>query len=333
MSSFVVFEPSKIAYIGLAVTVVVWLVYILGKIRATRQLRLLADFRHFGLIIPGHSRAKSFIKMFIYSVAILFLSVCLFRPKWGKKPQEVVQESRNVMIALDMSRSMMAKDFLPNRLEFIKLKLRILLEKLGPERVGLILFSDKAFIHCPFTSDFNAFFSFLEQADPQTISSGGTDIAKALREAVSCFKNLPSEGSNKLLFLITDGEDFSPNVEESIKLAKANNLKVFTVGAATVNGAPVPILDKAGKEIGHEKSKGGVVMTKLNEEFLRSMSDKLGGEFIRVTSSDADVEIIAKKIDAFEKERMGDRQANLYKERQNIFSALFMLMIIFEWFL
>lgn len=331
--SIIIFEPVKIAYIGLAVLAVTWFLYLAGKIRAAKRLRLLADVKHFGLIIPGYSRVKKIVKVFLYSLAVVALSISLFRPKWGKKPQEIVQESRNVMIALDMSRSMMAKDFLPNRLEFIKLKLRVLLEKLGPERVGLILFSDKAFIHCPFTSDFNAFFSFLDQADPQTISSGGTEIGRALREAVNCFKNSSTQSSNKILFLITDGEDFSGNIEESVKIAKANDLKVFTVGAATPAGAPVPILDKNGREVGHEKDKNGVVMTRLNEDFLRSLSDKLGGEFIRVTSSDADIETIAKKIDTFEKEKMGDRQANLYKERQNIFSALFMLLMIFEWFL
>lgn len=330
-----IFEPSKYAFIGVCALFISWILYFSGKILSIKMVNLLAFKSHFWLIIPGYSSKKNIIKIVLYSLALLAFSVCLFRPKFGKKPQSVVQEGRNVLIALDMSRSMLAKDLLPSRLEFIKLKLRVLLDRLGPERVGLILFSDKAFLHCPFTSDFNAFFSFLDQACLQTISSGGTAIGKAIDEAIRTFKNLGNfNNSNKILFLITDGEDFSDDMESSILEAKNAGLKIFTVGAATLSGAPVPIIDADGREIGHEKDrKGGIVMTRLNEKFLRSLSERFEGEFIRVSSSDSDVDKIIQSIEKFEKERMDDRKANLYEDRQNIFSAIFALFLVFEWFI
>ncbi len=288
---------------------------------------------NFWLIIPGYSSKKVWLKILLYTLALISFGVAVFRPKFGKKPQSVVQEGRNVMIALDMSRSMLARDLLPSRLDFIKLKLRVLLDRLGPERVGLILFSDRAFLHCPFTTDFNAFFSFLDQACLQTISSGGTSIAKALDEAVRAFKNCASGCSNKLLFLITDGEDFSKDLEPSIVAARLYGLKVFTVGAGTLSGAPVPIIGKDGREIGHERGPdGSILMTKLNEKFLKSISERFEGQYIKVSGDDSDVDRIAKSIELFEKERMDDRKANLYEERQNIFSAIFAACMICEWF-
>lgn len=334
MVSGFIFQPDKYAFIGLFALLISWVFYFSGKIVSIKLVSQLAFKNHFWLIIPGYSSKKNIIKIILYSIALVSFSICVFRPKFGKKPQSVVQEGRNVLIALDMSRSMLAKDLLPSRIEFVKLKLRVLLDRLGPERIGLVLFSDKAFLHCPFTSDFNAFFAFLDQACLQTISSGGTAIGKALDESVRAFKNSTIGNSSKILFLITDGEDFSEGLEGSIASAKNAGLKIFTVGAGTLSGAPVPIIGADGREIGHEKDrKGDIVMTKLNENFLKSISERSEGEFIRVSSSDSDIDKIVETIEKFEKERMDDRKANLYEDRQNLFSAIFALCLIFEWFI
>lgn len=295
---------------------------------------MLAHSNHFKALISGYSPKKEQAKIIIFSLALIFFGFCLLRPKWGKLPQTVTKEGRTIMIALDMSRSMLAQDFMPSRLEFVKLKLRVLLERLGPERVGLILFADKAFVHCPFTDDFNAVYAFLDQASHKVISSGGTSIAKALNCAISAFKNIGLGDSNKILFLITDGEDFSQDIKAATLNAKQAKLKVFTVGAATTAGAPVPILDRNGRQIGHEKDKNGkVAITKLNETFLQELSNELNGEFVKVSGSNTDIDFIVKKIESFEKEKMGSRKTNLYEEKHNIFGAIFMLLTLLEWFL
>ncbi len=328
------FEPTFSSLIGVVVIAVAAMTYTFGRIRAFFAIKTLAHRKYFELLVPGFSVKKALIKAVCFVAALLFFSVAVMRPKWGKSPQEVVQEGRNIMIALDMSRSMLAKDLMPNRLEFVKLKLRVLLERLGPERVGLVLFSDKAFLHCPFTNDFNAFFSFLDQAVPQIVSSGGTSIAKALRVCVSAFKASVGKNSNKILFLITDGEDFYKDIDAAVNAAKREGIHVFTVGAGTLSGAPVPILDSSGREIGHEKdSSGNIIVTKLNDKFLKSLSDQLGGEFVKVSGSDADINFIIRAIESFEKEKMDGRRANVYIERQNFFSALFAVFMLVEWFL
>lgn len=329
-----ILEPTIFTLGGGALLLISWAFYLFGKIRLTKILKQLVHEKNFKIILFGYNTKNQFYKTIFFSTALLCLFFCMLRPKWGKLPQTVVQEGRNIMIALDMSRSMLAKDFMPSRLEFIKLKLRILLDRLGPERVGLVLFSDKAFLHCPFTDDFNAFFAFLEQASPQVVSSGGTAISKALTTSIGAFKNAAAQSANKILFLITDGEDFSQDMEVAIKACKRENLVVFTVGIASEEGAPVPILDRYGQEIGVEKdSRGKPVLSKLNEPLLQSLSSQLGGEYVRASGSSADIDFIIKKIESFEKEKMGSRKANLYQERHNIFAAAAMLMILLEWFL
>jgi Ca-activated chloride channel family protein len=334
VSDALIFEPSKYAFFGILTLLISWGAYLIGSLRLRNNLSVLAHKKNLHFLLSGYAFRKELLKRALFSLALCCLAVCLLRPKWGKMPQKVVHEGRNIMIALDMSRSMLAKDFMPSRLDFIKLKLRILLERLGPERVGLVLFSDKAFLHCPFTDDFNAFFSFLDQACCKVVSSGGTAISKALWASSKAFHGVVSGGANKILFLITDGEDFSPDIEAAIKTAQAEGLIVFTVGAATLEGAPVPIIDREGREIGLEKDRTGkVILTKLNEPFLRALSAKLGGEFVKISGSDADIDFIVKTIESFEKERMSSRTANLYKERHNIFCAIFMALLLLEWFL
>ncbi|MFH1643718.1 MAG: VWA domain-containing protein [bacterium] len=284
------------------------------------------------ILFPGFSSSRQKIKTFLLIASLTCIFLALLRPQWGKKENVIVQEGRDLLIVLDVSRSMLAKDLKPNRLEFIKLKIRNLLDKLKFERVGLILFSGSAFLQCPLTSDYPAFLSFLNSVDVETIASGTTSIDQALLKATEIFSN-SADRKNKLVLLATDGEDFSTNLNSVKQRAKKENIKVLSWGIGSTQGAPIPKLDKFGKQIGHEEEKGKVALSKLNEEKLKQISSYLQGHYIKSTNSDSDLNYISSLIESFEKESFEDKKLSLYQDQYPWFLGLAFVMLLLEWLL
>jgi Ca-activated chloride channel family protein len=277
------------------------------------------------------SPAKQSIKLLAYIAALFFLFIALLQPQWHKKEQVIQQEGRDLLILLDISRSMMAQDLKPNRLDFIKLKLRALLNKLKFERVGLILFSGSAFVQCPLTTDYSTFLMFLDQVDVESIASGTTAIDSALKKSISTYKQYPDH-KNKLALLITDGEDFSLNLKTVKQQAKQENIKIFALGAATKDGAPIPKIDIHGKQIGHETDeKGGIAMSKLNEKLLRDLCKTLDGNYVGATYDDSDLDYIVRLINKFEKEKLGDKKLSLYEDQYPWFLGISWFLFALGW--
>ena len=285
------------------------------------------------IILKNFSLKKQFLKTFLFSLSLLFLFLALLQPQWGKKEQTIVQEGRDLFILLDISRSMIAEDLKPNRLDFAKLKIRTLLEKLPCERVGLILFSGSAFLQCPLTIDHSSFLMFLDQAGPETISSGTTAIDNALQKAMSAFESSAGR-KNKLAVLITDGEDFSLQLESVKQKALEQNIKLFALGVGTPDGAPIPILDNTGKQVGHETdSSGKVEMSKLNEPMLQDICKNLNGTYLRASYDDSDLDTLSGIVKSFEKEKFMDKKFSLYEEQYPWFLGVALLLLLLEWLL
>ena len=162
-------------------------------------------------MLKNFSQFRKFFKMILVSMSLLLLAIALARPQWGEVSQTVSQEGRDVLIALDISRSMLAQDILPSRIEAAKKKIKELLSRLTAERVSLIVFSGIALVQCPFTSDTHAFLNFLDLADVEAVSTGTTAIDAALSTAIKTFEDVPGRAS-RLLILLTDGEDFSTDL-------------------------------------------------------------------------------------------------------------------------
>lgn len=301
-------------------------------VHTRNAIRLLAGpwvdrlFRHV-------SPYKNITKAVLTFISILFLLLALLRPQWNKKEEVVAQEGRDLFIALDISRSMLATDVQPDRLTQAKQKIKQLLQRLDAERVGLILFSGSAFVQCPLTADLSAFNLYLDQVDVETISSGSTAIEQALREALRAFNRIP-ERKNKLLVLFTDGEDFSSNLSSFKQEAQKENLRVFTIGVGTPEGAPIPLYDASGKRTGHQKDeKGNIVITRLNEGILRTLAHDAGGMYIRVAQDDTDMKTLVQQVHTFEKEKFEDRIFSQLEEQYPYFLLVSFVSLILEWLL
>lgn len=301
-----------------------------GQLAAVQQL---VHQRFAGSLLIGFSRVRRIIKTVSWVAALVFIFIALLQPQWGKKEEQVMQEGRDVLIALDVSRSMMAQDFSPNRLEFTKFKIHHLLEKLKSERVGLILFAGSAFLQCPLTVDQAAFSLFLNQVDSQVIASGTTAIDAALEKAMDVYAK-SGERKNKLVIIATDGEDFSLNLEAIKTKAKEQNVRLFMWGVGTAQGAPIPRLLPDGKIYGHEADeKGNVVLSKLDKEGLTKIANELGGKFIAARNDDRDIDYLVKLVHHYEKEKISDRSFSLYEERYPWFLGAAWLLLALEWIL
>jgi len=283
-------------------------------------------FRHF-------SSRRQLIKLIASGTALFFLFIAIMQPQWNQKKHQIEQEGRDLVILLDISRSMLAQDLKPNRLEFIKLKLKTLLKKLSFERVGLILFSGSAFVQCPLTVDYSTFLMFLNQVDVESIASGTTAIDSSLQKAIDLYKSYPNR-KNKLALLVTDGEDFSLNLQSIKQQAKDTGIKLLALGAGTPQGAPIPKIDFYGKQKGHETDPtGNIVLSKLNEGLLKNICASLNGYYVRTTYDDSDLDYLVSLINKFEKEKFQNKNMSIYEDQYPWFLGITWLLLTIEWVL
>jgi Ca-activated chloride channel homolog len=304
-----------------------------GRLKIGRAVASLVGQKYRELLFAGFSLWRYTVKIGLLVGGIVFLFLAATQPQWGRKEHIIQQQGRDVLIVLDVSRSMLAQDMRPNRLEFAKLKIRSLLATLTVERVGLILFSGSAFVQCPLTVDHDSFLMFLNQVDVETIASGTTALDSALAKTVEVFA--ANQGrKNKLVVLITDGEDFSMNLERIKEKAQHENIRLFTLGIGTSQGAPIPVLDRNGNIQGYEKDQDGkVALSVLNEPTLERLSKEMNGLYIKATYRDNDIGQITQAIQKFEQESFGDKKVSLYEERYPLFTAIALFLFAVEWIL
>lgn len=306
---------------------------IIKGVKHYNVLQILVPDKFRSLVLKRGSRVRYIIKSILFFIGIFCLLLAVLRPQWDKKEEIVEQEGRDLLIALDISRSMLAQDEKPNRLEFAKEKIKKLLYNLSCERVGLILFSGATILQCPLTTDYAAFFMFLDQIDAETISSGTTALDQAIRQAIAVYDTM-SEKKTKLVCLFTDGEDFSTNLAGIKEKAAEQGLSIVTFGIGSEHGAPIPILDQQGKQVGFEKaSDGSVVMSKLNEGILKNLSKQTGGQYFHATESDKDIQDVIALVESFEKDKLEDKAVGRLQEKYYYCVAIGFVCFVLEWLL
>lgn len=318
----------------------IWMLFFAGLVALLLCVRYRKQFQARLALVGMHkeflrnvSPKKQLLKCILIFVGCLFLCFALLRPQWDKSEETIIQEGRDLYIALDISRSMLATDCSPNRLHFAKEKIKSLVKKLSCERVGLILFSGSAFVQCPLTSDYGAFYLYLDAVDAELISSGTTALDQAIRQALNSFASTPDRKS-KLLVLFTDGEDFSQNLNSIKQEAAESGLSIFTLGIGTPEGAPVPLFDAHGKLLGHQKdAHGGIVISRLNEVVLHSLSQDAGGKYIRAVDNDDDIATFIRSVRVFEKEQLAERKHSRYEDQYHYFVLVSFICFALEWLL
>lgn len=325
-------QPHNIWIVASAFIISIIVAFTAQKI--LKKIKLLVDPRWQSQFLLHYKPVRARLKYILIIIGIIAAGIATLQPQWGVKEQITEQEGRELFIALDISRSMLATDVKPTRLAFAKAKIKQLVSLLHAERVGLLVFSGDALVQCPLTRDVQAFNLFLDAVDVETISSGTTAFAKALQSIVKMFASLPTR-KNKIVVMFTDGEDFSGNLTQVKEQAKKENIHIFTYGIGTKEGAPVPIVDEYGASIGHQKDTSGkVVFTRLNESMLQALAHNSGGQYISPTQSAEDVNKLVAAIQAYEKESLDDdKQLEVLEDRYPLFLGVTFICFLLEWIL
>lgn len=279
------------------------------------------------------SLTKKAIKLVIMSIGLLSLILALARPAWDSNEQTIIQEGRDVVIALDISRSMLAQDVKPNRLEHAKQKIKQLVQALNSDRIGLIIFSGSAFWLCPLTNDYDAFFMFLDSIDVESLSSGTTDICSAIEKTLEHYTQVQAK-KEKLLIIFTDGEDFSGDITDMKQKVKEAGLSIFTVGVGTWQGAPIPLIDEQGNAQGHQKDEQGtIVISRLNQQLLQDIAYQSGGKYIQTTTDTSDIKSVIGYVEKFAKNIFEEKKIAVLQERYYYPAFIALLCFIVEWVL
>lgn len=305
----------------------------LYRLRKTAYVADMLDATRSKKSLLYYSYTKKIIKCVALCISSILLALILLRPQGQAIKISAIQEGRDVLIALDISRSMLAQDLKPNRLQYAKDKITLLLKQLTTDRVGLMLFSGSTFVQCPLTSDTSAFSMFLDGVDAETISSGTTAIEGAINQAIGLVERMP-ERKSKLLVIFTDGEDFSSNLAATKTKAAALGLHIVTVGVGTIQGAPIPLYDRSGKQTGHQTdAKGAIVISRMNEGILIRIAQDTGGIFVPISTGTQDIQAIQKYITSYEKELLADKQVEQFQEQYQWLLLLSFCALIVEWLL
>lgn len=283
-------------------------------------------------IASGVNFKRQILKFTVIIIAFTFSILALMRPQWGFQWQEVKRRGLDILVAIDASKSMLAIDVRPNRLERAKLAVRDLIKKLKGDRVGLIAFSGAAFLQCPLTIDYDGFLLALNDLNVNTIPRGGTSIASAIKVAMESYEG--GEKKYKALIIITDGEDHEGDAVGLAEKAKKQGVKIFCIGIGTSEGELIQLVDEDGKMTFLKDKGGNVVKSRLNEEILQRVALTAGGTYVRSSGAEFGLDLIyEERLSRMEKKEIEAQMSKFYHDRFQIPMAIALILLAVEPFI
>ncbi len=279
-------------------------------------------------LVQGRRERRRMGRAALLLLVLSQLILAAARPQWGANKVEVEQKGSDVVIALDISQSMLAEDIKPSRLARAKAELSDLMDGLHGDRVGLVFFAGAAFPQCPLTVDYSAARLFLSQADPTMIGSQGTNIEAAMRTALELFRE--EKGGYRAVILVTDGEDFAGGLDEITRKLQESQVVVFPIGMGSAGGAPIPVYDDHHQRQGFLRDENQqVVMTHLKEEPLVKLARDTGGIYVRAGSGGLDLARLSAGLNSLQSRAYQATRVTSYQERYAwpLSAALLLLLL------
>ena len=322
---------EKIYFYLLAIVPVMVLAFLLLQIWKKKTQRRFADSKLLKRLAPDRSSFKSTLKLILFLLGLSFLVLGLVNPKIGTKLETVKREGVDIVFALDVSKSMLAEDIAPNRLEKGKRIVSEIINQLASDRIGIIAYAGQAYPQLPITTDYGAAKMFLQSMNTDMLSSQGTAIDAAIDLASTYYDD--TQQTNRILFIVSDGEDHSESsTAAAVEKATQNGIRIFTIGVGKEKGAPIPIKRNGIVESLKKDNEGEVVITKLNEPILIEIAERGNGEYIDGSSTEKAVEYIKEQLDRMDKTEFEAKQFAEYKDQFQWFLAagfLFLFLDIF----
>ncbi len=322
-------EPIYFYFFGIIpLLIVVFISVVWWKKRAQKRF---ASPALLARLAPNASFFKPTLKLIFFLLALSFLIISLVNPKMGTKLKTVKREGVDVVFALDVSKSMLAEDIAPNRLEKSKQIISKIIDNLGSDRVGIIIYAGNAYPLLPITTDHAAGKMFLQNANPDMVSSQGTAINEALDLARTYYNN--DDQTNRFLIIISDGEDHQEETKQLAENIGNEGVKVYTIGVGTEKGGPIPI-KLNGSVIGYKKDrKGETVITQRRSSILKEIADIGKGNYVDGNKTDKPVKSIVEIISNAQKSEFETTQFSDYKDQFQWFLGIGLLFLVIDIFL
>ncbi len=313
-------------YVLFAIPVI--LVLFIGVLLWRKNLqRKFADTSLFSKLAPNKSTFKPILKVIVLCLAVACLSFGLVNPKIGTKLETVKREGVDLVFALDVSKSMVAEDIAPNRIEKSKQLITQIINSLAGDRIGIIGYAGSAFPQVPITTDFSSAKLFLNSMNTDMVSSQGTAITEAIQLAETYYDD--EDQVNRVLVIISDGEDHEGNVAEMAEAAAEKGIKIYTIGVGTLAGGPIPIKRNGVLQYYKKDQNNEQVITRLGEETLREIAEEADGEYIDGSNTKEVVETIKAILSGMNKKEFEAKQFTDFKDQFQWFlgGALFLLLL------
>lgn len=324
-------DEKKYLYLLIVIPILV-LIFLFNLYWKRKKQKEFGDLKLVRKLTPEKSVFKSTLKITVFLLALACLILGLVNPKLGTKVETVKREGIDIVFAIDVSKSMLAEDVAPNRLEKTKQIVSQIINQLGSDRIGIVAYAGSAFPVLPITTDYSVAKMFLQSMNPGMVSSQGTSLDEAIHLSSTFF----SEDSkvSKLVIMISDGEDHSEGIEGATEEANKNGLKIITIGVGTEKGGPIPLKRNGVVESFQRDQNGEVVVTKLNETTLKEIAKNTQGGYINGNNTKEVVDYVKHALENIEKSEFETKQfANYQSQFQWLLGIAFFLFFIDIFFL
>ena len=299
------------------------LLYALVRWLRKKRLNRVGDPALVKQLMPSWSGAKGWVRLVLFDLAFLFFVIGIARPQIGAKLQERETKGAEIMICLDVSNSMLVRDYSPNRLERAKLAISRITDKLQDDRIGLIIFAGTSFVQLPITNDYVSAKMFLSSITTESVPVQGTAIGDAILTAARSF-SAQSEKSRAII-VITDGENHEDDPVEAAKQAAELGIKVYTIGVGSLRGEPIPLDGDLMKD-----KDGNIVVTRLDEGTLQKIAEVGNGAYVHAGNEEFGLNPIINDINKLEEETFNSVVFEEYDEQYMYFFAVALVLLVLE---
>lgn len=323
------FRFANIEILWLLVLIPVFVAgYIVLLRRKQRQLREFGDAELMSALMPNTSRTRPVVKFGLVLLALALLIVAAARPQYGQKEKVVKRQGIEVVIALDISNSMLAEDVAPSRLDRAKQMLSKMIDSMVDDKVGVVVFAGEAFTQLPITCDYVSAKMFLNSITPELIKTQGTAIGDAIYTSMRSFGSEESDASRAII-LITDGENHEDDALAAAKAANEQGIKIFVIGIGKPDGSPIPI---PGTNNFRKDRAGNVVVSKLNEQMCKDVAAAGHGLYVRCDNTNTAMRALQKEIDTLATSEIETKVYADYNEQYQGFVLIALLLLVVDFF-
>jgi Ca-activated chloride channel family protein len=322
-------NPQYLFALVLIPVLVVLFIYF--RIKRNKAIQAFGNPELLSALMPNASNSRPVLKFSLLMVALAFLIIGIARPQYGAKLQKIKRKGVEIIIALDVSNSMMAEDIQPNRLERAKRAISRLTDQLSNDKLGLIVFAGDAYTQIPITTDYTSAKLFLSSINTNAVPKQGTAIGSAIELATRSFT--PESKTSKAIIVITDGENHEDDAVGAAKLAQEEKIVVHTIGMGLPQGGPIPVVNAYGQTDFRRDKSGQVIVTKLDEKMLQEIAAAGGGKYVRANNTEVGINSIFEEINQMEKSELESRVYSDYNDQFIYFIIVAFVLVLIDFML